>query len=291
MRISGFSIVRNAILLEYPFIESVESILPFCDEFIIACGDSEDATPELCDALSRKYPDKVKVVHSVWQKEKQSGGGQLKRQTDEALAYCKHDWCFYIQADEVFLESDFHHLQPLLEKATRDDRVDGILFNYLHFYGSYSYQIEGRNWYRKEVRLFKNYRGIEAFRDAQGFRKKGNPLTVLESPARIFHYGYVRSPESFQKKQREMDNWWGGAPGKVKKEFPRLVNHIGLKRYSEVHPASMAKKIKAPNPFDPKDFSRKWDKREIKNLLTLLWEILFPFRFGEFKNYTVKEKL
>ena len=30
--------------------------------------------------------------------------------------------------------------------------IDGILFDYLHFYGNFSYVITGRNWYRREVR-------------------------------------------------------------------------------------------------------------------------------------------
>jgi hypothetical protein len=38
MKISGFSFVRNGIKLYYPVIESIQSILPICDEFIIAVG-------------------------------------------------------------------------------------------------------------------------------------------------------------------------------------------------------------------------------------------------------------
>ena len=44
MKISGFTFIRNGTILGYPFIESINSILPICDEFIIAVGPSEDDT-------------------------------------------------------------------------------------------------------------------------------------------------------------------------------------------------------------------------------------------------------
>jgi hypothetical protein len=41
MKVSGFTFIKNAVKYDFPFIESVNSILPICDEFIIVHGDSE----------------------------------------------------------------------------------------------------------------------------------------------------------------------------------------------------------------------------------------------------------
>ncbi len=285
--VSGFTIVRNAELLHYPFPQCILSILPICDEFIINCGDSSDNTAEQCHKLEQEYPSKIKVIYSHWDITNQSGGLQLKVQSDAALSQCRYPWCFYIQADEIVHETDLEKIQQGIVLADARGGVDGILFDYLHFYGSFSYTIKGRNWYRREVRAFKNYRGIHSFRDAQGFRKNGERLKVLPSGARIFHYGYVRSVESMAQKSHEMAHWWGTkASIELKDLLP--VRHLGLEKFPGNHPAILGDYIKKfQTDFNPRLCRRKWDKNEIKNAITLLWENLFRWRIGEFRNYEV----
>jgi glycosyltransferase involved in cell wall biosynthesis len=283
--ISGFTIVRNASILEYPFRESVLSALPICDEFIINCGDSSDNTAELVKQLQSEYPNKIKVIFTEWIRENQSGGFQLKKQSDLALQQAQSDWCLYIQADEVMHERDHASILAAVKQATPIAEVDGLLFDYIHFYGNFSYQIKGRNWYRKEVRLFKNHRGIEAFRDAQGFRKQGNRLKVIPSGARVFHYGYVRTSESLQKKAIEMAQWWG-KKASTSPESVLLKKHVGLSKFTDSHPKWMAEKIVQNSQYcDPMKGKRSWDKNEFKNAVTLVWESIVPYRIGEFKNY------
>jgi hypothetical protein len=284
VRLSGFTIVRNAKVLDYPFRESVLSILPFCDEVIINCGDSEDGTESVAAELQAQSPNKIRVIHSVWQREDQKGGWQLKAQSDSALAECKGEWCLYIQADEVMHETDLPNVFEAMEKADKRSDIDGILFDYLHFYGNYDYQITGRNWYRREVRAFKNGRGISAYRDAQGFRKNDEKLRVLKSGARVFHYGYVRSPGSMEKKNTQMAQWWGEKPATESSAF-ELRRHIGLKRFRESHPAVMKERLHQPPTFDPKSCPRRWNRDEIKNAITFVWESIVPYRIGEFRNY------
>ena len=283
--ISGFTIVRNASILEYPFRESVLSVLPLCDEFIINCGESDDNTAEIVQQLAQEFPDKIKPIFTKWSRENQSGGFQLKKQSDLALQMAKGDWCFYIQADELIHEADHESILKAIEQASLKPEVDGILFDYLHFYGNFSYQIEGRNWYRKEVRAFKNHRGIEAFRDAQGFRKNGNRVSVIPSGARVFHYGYVRTSESLRKKALQMAQWWGEKISNSPDSF-LLKKHVGLSLFTGSHPQWMKDKIAENSKYcDPTQGKRVWDKDEIKNAITLVWESVVPYRIGEFRNY------
>jgi glycosyltransferase involved in cell wall biosynthesis len=284
MDISGFTLVRNALKLDYPFRESVLSILPLCREFVINCGDSDDDTADLCEDLAREYKQ-IRVFHTQWNRDNQSGGFQLKSQTDFALNQCQSPWCFYIQADEAIHEQDYPKILHALTEANAIDEIDGVVFDYLHFYGSYDYTIRGRNWYRREVRLLKNRRGIEAFRDAQGFRKGGRRLTAIASGAKVYHYGYVRTPESLRQKSIEMAQWWGDKPKVESKDLaPR--RHVGLTRFSQSHPGVMGTRIHGESiEFDPKRCERIWDRNEIKNALTLLWESIVPIRIGEFRNY------
>jgi hypothetical protein len=287
-KISGFTIVRNARKLEYPFEESVRSLAALCDEVIINCGDSTDDTREICESLKNEAPRKIRIIESVWERREQQGGFQLKHQSDLALAECRGDWCVYLQADECLHEADFGRIREAMKKADASPDVDGILSDYLHFYGNFSYQITGRKWYRREVRAFKNRRGISAFRDAQGFRKHEQRLLVIPSGARVFHYGYVRSSESLGTKSKEMSQWWGVEP-QCRAEDVQLRRHVGLKRFAASHPAVMKSRIERNNLyFDPTKCRRVWDKSEIKNALTMVWESIVPYRIGEFRNYEIK---
>lgn len=292
IQISGFTIVRNAQKLDYPFVESVRSALPLCDEFIIGCGDSEDGTRQICASLQTEFPDKVKVFDSQWQPDRQTGGMQLALQSDAAMNRCTGDWCLYIQADEVFHEGYYDNLRAAIQLAHSRPEIDAVVFDYVHFYGSYAYEIRGRNWYRREVRAFKNGRGIRAYKDAQGFRKYDNRLRAISSGAKVFHYGYVRSPRSLDVKSAEMAKWWAANPAsniQTSSAAPtELVRHIGLRKFRGSHPAVMRSRIAEHSfPFEPHLYRRKWDKREIKNAITLAWESIVPYRIGEFRNYNL----
>ena len=46
MKISGFTFIRNGNKFDFPYIESIKSILPLVDELVIAVGDSEDGRKE-----------------------------------------------------------------------------------------------------------------------------------------------------------------------------------------------------------------------------------------------------
>ena len=64
MKVTGFSFIKNAIKYQYPIVEAIQSILPLCDEVVIAVGDSEDATRELVGAI---HPKKIKIIDTVWE--------------------------------------------------------------------------------------------------------------------------------------------------------------------------------------------------------------------------------
>ena len=103
MKISGFTIVRNAVLYDYPIVEAITSILPVVDEMIVLIGNSEDNTEELIRSIQS---DKIKIHHSIWDENLKKGGVVLAIETDKAfqLISPESDWAFYIQADEVIHE-------------------------------------------------------------------------------------------------------------------------------------------------------------------------------------------
>ncbi len=194
MKVSGFTFIKNAIKYDYPVVEAITSVLPMVDEFIVCLGDSEDATNDLIASIGS---DKIKTIHSVWDNSLREGGKVLAIETDKALqaTAADSDWLFYIQADEVVHEKYHANIINAMRQYKDDKKVDGLLFNYTHFYGSYKYIGDGRSWYTHEIRVIRNNKKIRSYRDAQGFRFDDNTkLRVKKIDASIYHYGWVKNP-------------------------------------------------------------------------------------------------
>lgn len=290
MKISGFTIVKNAVQFEYPVVESITSILPVVDEMIVSIGDGGDDTEGLIRSINSP---KIKIFHSVWDPALREGGRVLAAETNKAMQHISPnaDWAFYIQADEVVHER-FH--PAILEAAAlyRDDkRVEGLLFKYRHFYGSYDYVGDSRRWYSHEIRIVRNNPGnIESYRDAQGFRINGQKLRVKKIDAEIYHYGWVRHPNAQLKKLATFYTFWDGPDaGKRSVEatemFDYLQNADSLLPFTGTHPAVMQERIARMNWELKADISKK--KFSAKDRLLYSIEKLTGKRLFEYRNYRI----
>lgn len=289
MKVSGFSFVRNAVKLDYPIVEAITSVLPICDEFIIAVGDSDDDTLALIQAIDSP---KIKIIETVWDDSLREGGRVLAVETDKAFAAIAKDsdWAFYIQGDEVIHERYLDTVKQSMQRYKDNPDIDGLLFKYKHFYGSYDYVADSRVWYRREVRIVRNRKDIFAYRDAQGFRKQPNDkLRVKLMDAYIYHYGWVREPDKQQDKQRAFHSLW-----KSDDEVEEFVGQAGEFDYSEIdslalfketHPKVMQARIDRMNWKFDHDISKKNYSPRIA-FLTMV-EKLTGWRIGEYKNYKI----
>ncbi|MCX5779126.1 MAG: glycosyltransferase [Elusimicrobia bacterium] len=242
VRVSGAVIIRNGVKYGYPFIESIRSILPLCDEVVIAVGDSEDGTRDKIGALN---DHRIRIIDTVWDMTQRTGGTVLSEQTNIALRACTGDWIFYIQSDEAAHEQDFENMRAAMDAADNNAAVDGLFFEYVHLYGSYFTEQVARNWYAREVRLIKNRRGIVSHGDAQGFRVNGEKIVAAPAHGRIFHYGWARPPEVMAQKVKSFHALWhddqwikDNCDGK---ELEAYFSDLGnLVEYRGTHPAVMA---------------------------------------------------
>ena len=287
MQISGFTFVRNAIQYDYPVVESIMSILPVVDEFIVSVGNSDDQTLSLIQSISSP---KIKIVESTWDDSLRSGGRVLAVETDKAFSHVseKSDWAFYLQADEVVHEK-YH--QTILKAANqyKDQlKVEGLLFNYLHFYGTYDYVGDTRRWYDKEIRIIRNDKSIRSYRDAQGFRKNDRKLQVKQIDASIYHYGWVKHPELQQHKRENFGKLWSDAEqtesDKQKQDLFNYVNDAdSLVKFTGTHPQTMHQRIKDKNWQINFDLAKK--KLSFKDWLLYKIEKLTGKRLFNYKNY------
>lgn len=289
MHVTGFTIIRNAIRYDYPVVEAITSILPLCDEFIVCVGNSEDDTLTLIEGIGSP---KIRIIHSTWDDTLREGGRVLAVETNKAFDHVspESDWAFYIQADEVVHEKYHPAIRAAMRQHVGDLRVEGLLFNYLHFYGSYKYIGDSRKWYRREIRIIRNDKRIRSYRDAQGFRKDGKKLFVKPIDAYIYHYGWVKPPSAQQAKQQTFHKLWHDDTWVEQHVSPAdeydYSTIDSLAEFEGLHPAVMQQRLERYNwdfQFDPeiKLFS-------FRDRLLRVIERWTGWRVGEYRNYRVR---
>ena len=291
MKVTGFSFIRNALKFEYPVKEAILSILPLCDNMLVAVGNCDDATPELVESIS---PSKIKIINTVWDESLKEGGRVLADETNKAFHAVDEDtdWCFYIQGDEVFHEDGYDEVYSAMKKYKDDKTVDGLLFKYHHFYGSFDYLGSSSRWYRNEIRVIKNDKSIYSYRDAQGFRKGQNEkLNVIPLNACIHHYGWVREPKAMQAKYNNFGRFWAGSNqwnDKKANEYdgPFDYSHIdALQKFNGTHPKVMQQRINHMNWQFSYDLS--YNNLKLKDKFKNAIEKITGKRPFDYKNYRI----
>jgi len=278
--ICGFSFGKNLIKLDYPVVEAVRSVLPICDRFVFVVGRSEDDTRDLVASIDPK----VEIIDSVWPDVKVDGT-VLSLEANKALRAAEAtgcDWGFYIQADEVVHEDDLPKVTGACERWADEPRVKALLFRYLHFV--LDYRTTDPWMYHKASRLVRLDSSCDIFGDACGPGLKHPSPQVLKindgyldkkhlgthvrwaasnagggQPARIFHYGWVKTREQLETKfDMVRDLWWGTLDPEERKrrennKFGRFIDRYPLlKNFRGSHPAVMADRIADHPPYQPK---------------------------------------
>jgi glycosyltransferase involved in cell wall biosynthesis len=270
MKISGFSIVKNAIALEYPVVESVLSLLPLVDEYVVLVGKSEDGTVDLLRSLGN---DKIRIIEDEWRDEQRHGGELFSRLTNAALAQCTGEWAFYLQADEVIHEQDLPALQRVLAEESGHPRTKAVAMRIRNFHGDYwTYDPYS---HRKVVRIIRNDGTLASTGDAVGFRLKSDGDGRLIQHAlpdavrwlnevHLFHYSWVKSRPSLVTKQNLMEQHYYGDGARV---FTDHQMGCGYARFRGRHPEVMSQRIaRFEPPFKP--YPNRWlDPRFYLHLL------------------------
>jgi hypothetical protein len=289
MKISGFTIIRNAIINDYPALEAITSILPMVDEMIVSVGKSDDDTEELIRSIGSP---KIKIVQSDWDLSQLPGGRVMAIETDKAMRHISAgtDWAFYIQCDEVVHEKYHQSIINACNDQLNDKRIMGLVFNYVHFYGTYDYYGDSRRWYNKEIRIIRNDPRIYSFRDAQGFRMEGKRLPCKLINASIYHYGWVKSPALMDHKLRNLStNWMGKAMKERIENTEGIFNYDefdSLERFEGSHPQVMLKRISEKNWDLDIDVSKK--RFTLKKWFLYIIEKLTGKRLFTFRNYELR---
>lgn len=289
MKVCGFSFVKNGVKFDYPVVEAITSILPVCDHFIVAVGDCTDGTRALIESIGS---DKIEIMDTIWDPTLKEKGRVLASETNKAkdAIPSEYDWCFYIQGDEVIHEKYLPVIRQAMADQLHNKKVDGLIFNYQHFYGTFDYVADSRRWYRSEIRIVRNDKGIRSWNDAQGFRwHDARKLTGIFIGATVYHYGWVRPPKQMQDKVDETRKYWSADSKHIKAinqtsaEYDYAKSIDSLTRFRETHPEVMQKRLQQLN-WHP-ELSEKKKKFTFRYFILYWFEKIFHYRPFENKHF------
>jgi hypothetical protein len=288
VKVAGFTFIRNAVKYDFPVVEAITSVLPLCDAFYIAAGNSDDGTLSLLQSIR---DNRIHIIETTWDPSLASGGEVYAAETNKAMDSIpdEYDWLFYIQGDEVLHEKYLDAVHKTMQRWHDDPQVEGLLFGYRHFFATYDYVGDSRHWYRYEVRIIRNNKEIRSYRDAQGFRRNGKKLAVVKANAEIFHYGWVRNPKQMMRKIAAVAAYYKGiTEDEAKriaedKEFNYSAGYDSLALYTGTHPKVMLDRITRLNWKVSINLKRR--NMSLRYLFLFWFEKITGIRLFEFRNY------
>ena len=235
MKVSGFTFIKNGQILGYPFLQSIQSILPIVDEFVINVGESEDDTLALIQSIESH---KIRIIQSKWNDSMQDRGYVYGQQKMIAQFNCTGDWAFYVEGDEVYHEDDLDKIKASMQTYVDNPNIEALIFDFYHFYGNANSYLDSPGWYRSEARIIKNsvrsYAPDGLFWLVLESNKKGRYPWAKHTGVNCYHYGWVRSEDEMNLKSEKVQKYWGGKPVKI--DYSQMDQSI-IKQFSGTHPA------------------------------------------------------
>lgn len=287
MKVSGFTFLRNGQKLGYPFVPSIRSILPLVDEFIIALGPCDDDTKKMVRDIG---DPKIRIIPTTWNERMRGdysvGGFVYGQQKSIALFNCTGDWAFYLEADEVLHENDLTKIRAAMEKHLKDERVEALAFDYLHFYGNKNTIACSPGWYRSEVRILRNtipaWSSEALFFNVLDGHKKSRYPRAAQTGATIYHYGWVRSEAQMDLKSASVQKYWNDS--KLPAMDYSKIDASVLKPFSGAHPQIVQDWLPKVDGIFQADPKHQLTSREKKHRRMMWLEKAFGIRFNK-KHY------
>ena len=234
MKVSAFTFIKNGQILGYPFLQSIQSVLPIVDEFVINVGESEDDTLMFIESISNP---KIRIINSKWNDSMQDRGYVYGQQKMISQFNCTGDWAFYIEGDEIYHENDLEQIKSSMHKHLLDPGVEALVFDFYHFYGNANTYLNSPGWYRSEARIIKNsvrsYAPDGLFWLVLDGNKKGRYPRAKHTGVPCYHYGWVRSEEQMNLKSQKVQRYWGKRHTNVNYSH---IDPMILKEFKGSHP-------------------------------------------------------
>lgn len=273
MKVSGFTFIKNGVILGYPFVQSIQSILPIVDEFVVNIGDSDDDTLELIKSIDSP---KIRIIESKWSQNMKDKGYVYGQQKMISQFNCSGDWAFYIEGDEIYHENDLNQIKASMESHLKDSNIEALVLDFYHFYGNANTYLDSPGWYRSEARIIKtscrSYAPDGLFWVVLGNNKKGRYPKAKHTGVHCFHYGWVRSQDQMNLKSKQVQRYWGRVHQKI--DYTQMDSKI-FKRFNGTHPKVIQDWLPKDLEVFKVDPSYKLTKKQKRHRIMLKIENIF----------------
>ena len=279
MRVSAFTFLKNGQILGYPFVESIKSILPIVDEFVVNVGESEDDTLKLIKSISSS---KIRIIESKWNDRMNDRGYVYGQQKMIAQFNCTGDWLFYIEGDEVYHEDDHKKIRDSMDLNLNDPQVEALVLDFYHFYGNANSYLDSPGWYRSEARIIKSsvrsYAPDGLFWVVLEKNKIGRYPRAKKINAYCYHYGWVRSEDQMNLKSEKVQKYWGKEPTKI--DYSQIDQTI-IKEFKGTHPDTIKNWLPENKGLYFADKGYKLNKKQKKHRQIIKLEKLFGLELSK----------
>jgi glycosyltransferase involved in cell wall biosynthesis len=273
MKVSAFTFVKNGQILGYPFTQSIKSILPIVDEFVVNVGKSDDNTFEMIQSIKS---NKIRIIQSNWNDGMRERGYVYGQQKMIAQFNCTGDWVFYIEADEVYHEKELHKIIESMKLYKNDPKVEALVLDFYHFYGNANSVLDSPGWYRSEARILKNsirsYAPDGLFWLVLKTNKKGRYPRAKKIGVQCYHYGWVRSEEQMNLKSTKVNMYWNKNPNVI--DYSQIDQSI-ITHFNGSHPEIIKDWLPKENGVYKADPSYQLTKKQKKHRLMIKLENIF----------------
>ena len=279
MKVSAFTFIKNGQLLGYPFIQSIKSVLPIVDEFIINVGLGEDST---LDEITNIHDPKIRIIQSHWNDNMKDRGFVYGQQKMVAQYNCTGDWAFYIEGDEIYHENDLDKIYMSMKESLSNPDIEALIFDFYHFYGNGNSYLDSPGWYRTEARIIKNslrtYAPDGLFWVVLDSNKNGRYPRAKHTGARCYHYGWVRSENQMNLKSEKVQKYWGGSAKKI--DYSKMDQSI-IKKFQGTHPKIIQDWLPNDVELFQVDPSYKLTKKQKKHRIMIFFEKMFGLELSK----------
>ncbi len=273
MKVSGFTFIKNGVILGYPFIQSIQSVLSIVDEFVINVGESDDDTLKLIKSI---HSPKIRIIESKWNQNMKDRGYVYGQQKMISQFNCSGDWAFYIEGDEIYHENDLNQIKSAMEKHLEDSNVEALAFYFYHFYGNANTYLDSPGWYRSEARIIKtscrSYAPDGLFWLILEKNKRGRYPKAKHTGVHCFHYGWVRSQDQMNLKSEQVQRYWGKSHKKI--DYSQMDSKI-FKKFTGTHPKVVQDWLPKDLGVFQVDQSYKLTKQQKRHRIMLKIENIF----------------